>query len=145
MTAYMHTLRCTGALIAWTALSGCVPQDTSALPVPAHVSTAALFDCAGAVVHDLHRGDARWNARVTRHDPAGGVFETGAFGEANVMGYRVRLVRRDAAPKAVLSVRAAGPYFTDLGAERALSGFRSTLAACIARAGPSPRPASGRP
>lgn len=145
MMAYTHTLRCTAALIAWTALSGCVPQDTSALPIPANVSTVALFDCAGTAVHDLHRGDARWNARVTRHDPAGGVFETGAFGEANVMGYRVRLVRHDAAPKAVLSVRAAGPYFTDLGAERALSRFRSTLVACIARAGRSPRPASGRP
>lgn len=130
---YRAASRCVGVLLACIASTGCVPDATDSVPLPASVSTAALFKCADAVIRDLHRTDSQWNARVTRRDVVGGVFETGTFEEANVMGYRVRLVRRDVEPRAKLSVRAAGPYFTDLGAKPALASFASRLTACTAR------------
>ena len=125
-----------GLLAVCFAVGGCAPQDASTIPVPTNLRTAALFDCADASIRDLHRRDEQWNARVTRRDVDAGRFETGDFGKSNVMGYRVQLLRRDRDPRATLSVRAAGPYFTDLGADRALSTFTSTLTACIAHSTP---------
>lgn len=135
---YRNLVRFTAVLLACVAASGCVPEETATVAVPANVSTAALFDCADAAVRELHRTDEQWNLRIDRRQVVGGgVFETGTFDEENVMGYRVRLVRRDAEPIAALSVRAAGPYFTDLGAAPALSSFRSRLDACTARIAPT--------
>ena len=123
-------------LLACAALVGCVPQKNADLPLPKKLDNAALFDCADATVRELHSRDEQWKLSVTQRDVADGRFETGHFDEPNVMGYRMRLVRRGAEPRATLGVRAAGPYFTDLGAERALIAFQTTLSACIARGTP---------
>lgn len=118
--------------LAFTGLVGCVPQQTAEIGLPEHLETVALFDCADATVRELHERDELWRLTVTLHDVVAGRFETGNFNEANAMGYRVRLVRRDAEPRATLSVRAPGPYFTDIGADHAISAFKTTLAACLA-------------
>lgn len=129
-----HLPRFTALLVACTALVACAPEETATIELPAGVGTAALFDCAEASVHELHDKNQQWNVRITRRDAVRGQFETGNFGESNVMGYRVRLLHRKAATDATLSVRAAGPYFTDLGADRALANFQATVAACLAQA-----------
>lgn len=127
-------IRWPALLLVIAACAGCAPQATAAIALPPGLPTAALFDCADATVHDLHGDDEQWNLRVTRRDRVGGRFETGHFDDSNVMGYRVRLVRAGAAPRASLSVRAAGAYFTDLGATEALSRFQARLTRCLARA-----------
>lgn len=131
-------LRSPCLLLACAALAACAPQETATVSLPERLPTAALFDCADASVQHLHRGDEQWVTRVTRRDVVGGRFETGDFAESNVMGYRVRLVRRDAEPRTTVSVRAAGPYFMDLGAGRALSTFQGALTTCVARQPHSP-------
>lgn len=129
-----YWMRWVGALLALAALTGCMPQDSTSIALPAGLPNAVLVGCAEATVRELHRADEQWNVRITRRDVTRGRFETGDFHEANVMGYRLRVVRDGGAPRATLSVRAAGPYFTDLGAKRALSSVRTRLATCIARA-----------
>lgn len=125
-------------LLASAALAACVPQATTTVPLPGNLATTALFACADTTLQDLHRRDEQWNVRITRRDVVAGRFETGDFDEANVMGYRVRLARSDAEPRVALSVRAAGPYFTDLGADRALAAYRTALSQCVARDGAAP-------
>lgn len=125
-------------LLASAALAGCVPEASTTVPLPGNLATAALFACAETALQDVHRHDEQWNTRITRRDIAAGRFETGDFHESNVMGYRVRLARTHAEPSAALSVRAAGPYFTDLGADRALSAYRTALVKCVARGGSTP-------
>ena len=125
-------------LLAATALAGCVPEASTTVPVPRDLATAALFACADTSLQDLRRREEQWNMRITRRDVAAGRFETGDFDEANVMGYRIRLARTDAEPRATLRVRAAGPYFTDLGPDRALSAYRTVLTECVARVGAAP-------
>lgn len=129
-----HRMRRACVLFALAASTGCVPQDSGSIVVPAGLSNAALVDCVEATVRELHGADEQWSLRITRRDVARGRFETGDFDRANVMGYRLRLVRDGDAARATLSVRAAGPYFTDLGAERALSNAQARLATCLARA-----------
>lgn len=124
--------------LASAALGGCVPEASTTVPLPGNLATAALFACAETDVQDMHRHDEQWSARITRRDIAAGRFETGDFDESNVMGYRVRLARTHAEPRAALSVRAAGPYFTDLGADRALSAYRTALVKCVARSDSTP-------
>lgn len=125
-------------LLASAGLGGCVPEASTTVPLPGNIATTALFACAETAVQDMHRHDEQWNARVTRRDTAAGRFETGDFDESNVMGYRVRLARTHAEPRAALRVRAAGPYFTDLGADRALSAYRTALVRCVAGGGSTP-------
>ena len=136
---HMRFPRWLAVLLASTALTGCVPEASTTVPVPRDLATTALFACADTILQDLHRRDEQWNARITRRDVVAGRFETGDFDEANVMGYRVRLARTDAEPRADLSVRAAGPYFTDLGADRALAAYRTALSRCVARTGAANR------
>lgn len=125
------------ALLAAAWATGCAPQAGGRLPLAPGVSNGALFGCAESVLRNPHRANSQWNTRVTTRD-VGGHFETGDFPESNVMRYRVRLVRRHGAPRASLHVRAAGSYFTDLGADAALGTFGNSLTACLAHA-PPPR------
>lgn len=101
------------------------------------VTNAQLFACAGSALVELRRTDAHWSTRITLRDAGRGRFETGNFPESNVMGYRIRVVREGDAPRAVLHVRAAGPYFADLGADDAMRALKKSLTACLGPARPA--------
>ena len=125
--------------VAALLLTGCVPTARDTVALPQGTRTAALFACASSTVEALNRADAHWRVDITRNDTSAGRFETGDFDEANVMGYRVRIDHREGEPGARVELRAAGPSFADLGAERALSRFESTLVGCVGnRRGESP-------
>lgn len=126
------------ALVGVALSTGCVPQVSTKLDVPAAIPTTTLFGCAEAVVQDLNAVDGHWHRRVTLRNAADGRLETGEFARPNVMGYRIRLVRPAGASHASIDVRAAGPHFSDPGAQRALASFQTALTACVARS-PSAR------
>lgn len=136
----MDRRACTGFVVMLTAalVAACTPQSDDSLTLAPDVTNARLFECAESVLVELHRADEHWNTRITLRDTARGRFETGDFAESNVMGYRIRLTRAGGASRAALHVRAAGPYFTDLGADDALDELKTSLTACLAHA-PSAR------
>jgi hypothetical protein len=128
-----RNLACAVAVAAALLSTGCVPQASGSLDVPAALPNASLFRCTESVLRQLHARDSHWNIRISLRDAPGGRLETGNFPESNIMGYRLRLTRAEGAPRASLHIRAAGPYFTDLGAERALASFKTPLTACVAQ------------
>lgn len=136
----MERRACTGFVVMLTAalVAGCTPQSDDSFALAPGVTNARLFACAESALVELHRADEHWNTRITLRDTARGRFETGDFPESNVMGYRIRLIRDGGAPRAALHVHAAGPYFTDLGADDALDALKTSLTACLAHA-PSAR------
>lgn len=120
------------ALMLTAALAGgCAPQASDSFTIAGGVTNAHLFACAESALATLQRMDAHWTTRITLRDTRRGRLETGDFPESNVMGYRIRVVREGGAPRAVLQVRAAGPYFTDLGADDAMRALKKSLTACL--------------
>lgn len=117
--------------------AGCTPQASDSLTLAGGVTNAQLFACAESALVELRRTDEHWSTRITLRDPGRGRFETGDFPESNVMGYRVRLARDGGASRATLHVRAAGPYFTDLGADDAMRALKTSLTACLGPALPA--------
>lgn len=124
-------------LSAALAAAGCTPQASDSLTLAAGVTNAQLFACAESAVVELRRADEHWSTRITLRDTGRGRFESGDFPESNVMGYRIRVVREGDAPRAVLHVRSAGPYFTDLGAGDAMAALTNSLTACLEPALPA--------
>lgn len=71
-----------------------------------------------------------WSTEFTRFDPARGVLETGHYPDSNIVGVRLRATY-DASQGALrLQLKAAGPYYTDLGAPSHLDRLRERVVAC---------------
>lgn len=128
--------RALGLMLTAALVAGCTPQASDSLTLPGGVTNAQLFACAESALGELRRTDEQWTTRITLRDTGRGHFETGDFPEPNVMGYRIRVVREGSAPRAALHVRAAGPYFTDLGADDAMRALKKSLTACLGPARP---------
>ena len=128
--------RALGLMLTAALAAGCTPQTSDSLTLAGGVTNAQLFACAESALSKLRRTDEHWSTRVTLRDTVHGRFETADFPESNVMGYRVRVLREGGASRAVLHVRAAGPYFTDLGAEDAMRALKKSLTACLGPALP---------
>lgn len=120
-------------------LTGCVmsntpmkaPQTSSAIDVPAAISTEALFSCAETTVQALADADDRWDPRVTRRDVEAGVLETANYGKENESGFRIRLRFVSGSGQAQVELKGAGAYFVDLGVEEAMTRFKSNVSACL--------------
>jgi hypothetical protein len=106
-------------------------SDTVAVPAGTKVET--VFSCVEDSVRSLHQEQSLWNDRVTRREERIGIIETGDFEDDNVVGFRVRVQFALDAGEASIRIKGAGPYFTDLGVDKALVDFGARLRACLSR------------
>jgi len=60
-----------------------------------------------------------------------GVIETGEFSEANLAGFRVRGTYVLRENRMTLLLRGAGPYYIDLGVERAGQDLMAGIESCL--------------
>ena len=124
-------------LFAASLLGGCkmgnavgpVPSKTDHLELPAGTSTARVLDCAEAAIAGFAKGNSDW-LPVARKDAAAGVLESRDFKPANIVGFRVRVTVPTSGASAI-QLKAAGPYFMDLGAEKAMTDFKAAIRRCL--------------
>ena len=129
----------TVCLVVLLSLTGCVmsnkpmkaPAAEGSVPIPAGVDTEAVLSCAETSVRTLHDRNELWNIRVTRRDPGRGVLETGDFDDDNIGGFRISMQYGPEANAMRIRVKAAGPYFMDLGAEKALADLDAKMRQCL--------------
>ena len=107
-----------------------VPSATGELELPPGVSRSRMLACAQDGIEALGRDDSHW-LPVELRDPAAGVLESRDFAPANVIGYRVRITAPDPDRPARIVLKAAGPHFTDLGADRALADLEASIRRCL--------------
>ena len=129
----------TVCLVVLLSLTGCVmsnkpmkaPAAEGSVPIPAGVDTEAVLSCAETSVRTLHDRNELWNIRVTRRDPGRGVLETGDFDDDNIGGFRISMLYAPEANAMRIRVKAAGPYFMDLGAEKAFADLDAQMRQCL--------------
>lgn len=109
---------------------GITPAKTDTLAVPSGTSTQRLFDCAESSIRGFASTDSNW-LPVVRKDVSGGVLESEDFDAGNVVGFRVRIVRKDGSDTADLDLKGAGPYFMDLGVDGAVERLKASIGACL--------------
>jgi hypothetical protein len=114
-----------------SAVSGKAPTASAELVPPAGADIESVFGCAERSVAALHRKNQLWNTRISRRDTSAGALETGDFPDDNVGGFRVRVRYPVDTTKIAIEIKAAGPYFSDLGADQALQSFESELGRCL--------------
>jgi hypothetical protein len=107
------------------------PLASRSLQVPPGTAASRLIDCAEKTVLSLSKTRNNWDDRVTLKDEASGRFETGNFPEKKVMGFRVSVRLLSNTPSAQVQLKGAGPYFVDLGVDRAIETFVRQAKACL--------------
>lgn len=120
-------------------LTGCVmsntpmkaPASAGSLPVPAGIDAEAVFSCVETSVHSLHDRNQLWNIRVTRRDAGRGVIETGDFDDDNIGGFRVSVRHNPESNDVRMQLKGAGPYFMDLGVDKAFVEFDAQMRQCL--------------
>ncbi len=129
----------TVCLVVLLSLTGCVmsnqpmkaPTTEGSVPVPAGIDGVAVLSCAEISVRTLHDRNELWNIRVTRRDPGRGVLETGDFDDDNIGGFRISVQYAPEADAVRIRLKAAGPYFMDLGAEKAFADLDAQMRQCL--------------
>lgn len=104
-------------------------RDT--LQAAAGTTTAVLFGCAEKSIATFRESSRFWPA-VSVNDPARQVFETGDYDASNVGGFRVRMTYSEEEHLAQIEIKGAGPYYTDLGVDKAMVDFKASLQTCLA-------------
>lgn len=107
------------------------PAKRDTLQAAAGTTTVALFGCAERSIAAFRESSRFWPA-VTVNDPARQVFETGDYEAANVGGFRVRMTYSEREHLAQIEIKGAGPYYTDLGVDKAMADFKGALQGCLA-------------
>lgn len=126
-------------LVLATLMTGCsanawsskAPASSQELPVPGGVGTETLFSCVEATVQTLGQANSHWRHPVTVRDVAGGRMETGDFNSDNVIGFRLKLGFKPNAPSASVTLKGAGPYFSDLGVKAAAKTLVDETGKCL--------------
>lgn len=129
------------ATLAGALLAGChanpltmsAPSRSTTLAVPKGTDPQTVIDCAERSIQTLARGNSHWIRQPVVKDIPGGRFETGDFDEENIIGFRVRLVVKAGEPaaSAALTIKGAGPYFSDLGVDAAMNSFVDEARKCL--------------
>lgn len=120
-------------------LTGCVMSNTpmkapaadGSVPVPAGIGAEAVLSCVDTSVRALHEKNELWIVRVTRRDTGRGLFETGDFDDDNIGGFRVSAQYAPDANAVRLRLKGAGPYFMDLGVEKAFAELDAQMRQCL--------------
>ena len=129
------------ATLAGALLAGChanplamsAPSRSTMLAVPKGADSQTVIACAERSIQALARGNSHWIGQPTVKDIPGGRFETGDFDEENIIGFRVRLVVKTGEPaaSAALTIKGAGPYFSDLGVDAAMKSLVDETRKCL--------------
>lgn len=106
------------------------PARRDTLQAAAGTTTVALFGCAEKSIAAFRETSRFWPA-VSLNDPARQVFETGDYDAGNVGGFRVRMTYSESEHIAQIEMKGAGPYYTDLGVDKAMTDFKNSLQACL--------------
>lgn len=120
-------------------LTGCAMNDSQmkapsfagSLPVPPGTGTEAVFSCGEASLRVLHDRNELWNTRVTLRDVGGRRMETGDFSDDNVGGFRVSVQYSPESNVVRMELKGAGPYFMDLGVEKAYAELDAQMRRCF--------------
>jgi len=120
-------------------LTGCVmsntpmkaPASSGSLPVPAGIGVEMVLSCVETSVHALHEKNELWNTRITRRDAGRGIIETGDFDDDNIGGFRVSVQHALESNDVRMRLKGAGPYFMDLGVEKAFAEFDAQMRQCL--------------
>ena len=126
--ALLSTSLCGCAL--FEALGG-IPYATSEIAVRSEPSTTKVFECVASSVQQLNLLRGTWDTKVSRFDVELGIIETGDYSESNRIGFRVRAVHVRGPHKVQLFLKAAGPYYSDLGASQGMQQLRASVGACV--------------
>lgn len=138
----MSTVRLTASMFGLAflfSLTGCVMSNTpmkapaaeGSVPVPAGFGADAVLSCVDTSVRALHEKNELWNVRITRRDAGRGLFETGDFDDDNIGGFRVSAQYAPDANTVRLRLKGAGPYFMDLGVEKAFAELDARMRQCL--------------
>lgn len=101
------------------------------MPISAGIDAELVLACAETSVRTLHDKNELWNIRVTRRDSGRGVLETGDFDDDNIGGFRISVQYGPEANAVRIRLKAAGPYFMDLGAEKAYAELDAQMRQCL--------------
>jgi hypothetical protein len=108
------------------------PMSRAFLKAPADTPVEQVFGCAEQWLAPLQGNRPNfWKHAITTRDVANGLFETGNFPNDNVMGFRIHLHYQLKTGAIDLRLKGTGLYFTDLGVDRAMSGFKEDLQKCL--------------
>lgn len=129
----------TASLVLLLSLTGCVMSNTpmkapaaeGSVPAPAGIGAEAVLSCVDTSVRALHEKNELWNVRITRRDAGRGLFETGDFDDDNIGGFRVSAQYVPDADTVRLRLKGAGPYFMDLGVEKAFAELDAQMRQCL--------------
>lgn len=129
----------TASLVLLLSLTGCVMSNTpmkapaaeGSVPAPAGIGAEAVLSCVDTSVRALHEKNELWNVRITRRDAGRGLFETGDFDDDNIGGFRVSAQYVADADTVRLRLKGAGPYFMDLGVEKAFAELDAQMRQCL--------------
>ncbi len=131
---------CAVALAVLLALQACMgypglngPVTEKMLIAPPQATVDDVFACVERSANALHEKDRRWDPTVTKRDTTGGIFETGNFGDDNVVGFRLRASYSPASERLTLAVKGSGIYHVDLGAQEAADKLASLVKSCMSR------------
>lgn len=141
------------ALLCSLCLSGCavyeamggMPYVESEIKFASQPTTVRIFECIQSAISSLdperdttiapglvfRARQGWWATNVTKINFEDGVLETGNYSESNVAGVRLRAVYSQRRAVLRLQLKAAGPYYTDLGAQEHMDQFRSRLVPCV--------------
>ncbi len=126
-------------LVVFLSLTGCVMSNTpmkvpsaeGTLPAPAGIGAEAVLSCAETSVRTLHERNELWNVRVTRRDDGRGLLETGEFDADNIGGFRIRVQYVPESNAVRIRLKAAGPYFMDIGVDKAFADLDAQMRQCL--------------
>lgn len=108
-----------------------VPTAQTTIQVATHSPVEQVFDCAQKRLDQLRKKEGFWDAEVTLRDLAAGTLETGEFQVDNAIGFRLRLEYQRTMGVINLRMKGAGPYFADIGVDKALATFKQGFDACF--------------
>ncbi|MBI3346237.1 MAG: hypothetical protein HY020_03380 [Burkholderiales bacterium] len=117
------------ACAVYEALGG-MPYAEDDIAFASKPDAARVIDCVRTSVVTLGK-DSWWATNVTKLEPARGLLETGHYPESNLAGVRLRAVYDPQQAVLRLQIKAGGPYYVDLGAQKHLDQLRTSVSRCI--------------
>lgn len=124
---------------------GGMPYAESEIAVTSQPTTARVLGCVQTAIQSLSplkettiapgatfkSKHGWWSTNFTKLNIADGVLESGDYSESNVAGVRVRAVYSPQTAILRLQLKAAGPYYVDLGAREHMNQLRSRVEPCV--------------
>lgn len=110
---------------------GLMPSRSAEVSVSRGQTASNVFTCVERTIIGLSKTRSTWATSVTRKDEKSGIFETGNYGESNVIGFRVRAIYSTGDQKIRLKLKGAGPYYSDIGVDEGIEKLASGIKQCV--------------